>query len=222
MKKSEIILQNARLFYSRLYQPNDDGKYSVSLIVDDTVNAVTSDGQAPAVEALKNMITRTCRELNPSKDKTGQGALVPPERMFMRKGSHCEPDDIFDETNWRVRANSRKNEKPYILDGHGKETDEKIPFYMGCRVNVKLDIGFMEKFTPRTSSDGSPPKEVPSRVTARFIAIQFAGDDETLDPHSVSAEDAQEGFGSTGYTPSAPAGGSPNGATESFDNEAFG
>lgn len=91
----------------------------------------------------------------------------------------------YNKTDKMLKTTNSEKRPAIYIDGNGRKVSnpqlEKVEhklFYMGCRVNVKIQF---------TTSKGD------DRIWSNLIAIQFAGDDEPFG--GLSVEEAMEGFG---------------------------
>lgn len=131
--------------------------------------------------------------LDPAKDKAKLGEISaavasvisghealkknPPsaEKKCLRVGDRAEYEGML-----ILKANNPK--PPLVLNADRTvATEATCKIYSGCYVNVKVEIW------PQSNKWGR-------RVNAKLLAIQFAGDGESLDGSYVSEETAAEGF----------------------------
>lgn len=174
MSNEFIMIQGARVSFPHLFTPpvlnGEEGKCGAQLLL-----------YPDKHKAVIDRITANFRELERAKFKGGK---LPPEKYCMRAGEDKGRPEMAGYLV--VSANSKT--APHVishLDGRTIITNERDSrIYAGCHVNAKIRLWAQDNSYGR-------------RINAELVAIQFAGEGESLDGSYVPPEEAVAGFGAT-------------------------
>lgn len=127
---------------------------------------------AATIAEIKAKITELAQEKWKAK-------TLAPEKLCLRNGSELERPEY--EGHFVLSTSTLKD--PIVVDRTlARITDPRdCPIYGGCRVNAKVRLWVQDNKFGR-------------RINCELITIQFGRDDEPLDSHYVSHEEAVEGF----------------------------
>lgn len=174
MSKSNefIFIKNARVSFPHLFTKpiinGNEGKCGCTLMLDPETNATHIKAIQQEIDAI-------------TQDKF-KGRKLPSDKICLRDGEDKGRPEY--EGLMVISANSK--DRPFVLGNNRKQitSEEECDIYSGCYVNAKI------RLWAQNNNYGK-------RINAELIAIQFAGDGESLDGSYVSADVAAEGFEDT-------------------------
>ena len=166
-----IMLKNVRVSFPALFERpiinGEPGKCGATLMLD-------RKSDTDQIKNLKAAIVEMCKE-------KFKGRMLPPEKICLRTGE----DKGRDEYNGYDVLTASNKDKPAVISNDGRSivTDsQQSSIYSGCYVNAKVRLWAQNN-------------KFGKRINCELIAIQFAGEGESLDNSKVTAKTAMDGFG---------------------------
>lgn len=172
-EKVELMLKNVRISFPHLFRRpvfrDGPGKFGGTLLLNKKEHAAL-------IKKVDAEIKKLC--------KKSFGKDLAPDKVCMRDG-----DFSRDEYEGHMYLTTNSKGKPCVFAADGKseiQNEDDCKIYAGCRVNAKIELWVQDS------------KDNGKRINGAMIAVQFAGDDETLDGSTIDPEKAAEGFEDVG------------------------
>lgn len=150
-EKTRVVTPEATLAFYNVFEPNEDGKYTVCLLIPKSTN----------IASLKKLMKETADEKFPKGLPKGLKLAI--------KDGDKEPEDgenpEFFEGNWVINASSKY--APTVINPRKQEIMDIKELYMGCKVRA-LVTAYNWEFKKKEG------------VSFNIDALQKIGDGERL------------------------------------------